>query len=95
MTSRDFVYWLQGFFELSEVKTLTEEQVKIIKTHLNMVFIHDIDVTEVKESKLPKEVLDRLHRGVDFKTTGVERTLQTSGVEATLKTSGIDTKINY
>lgn len=94
MTSRDFTYWLQGFFELSEVKTLTDEQVKIIKTHLNMVFVHDIDVIEVRESKLPKELLDRLHRGVDFKTTGVERTLKTSGVEATLKTSGVEAKIN-
>ena len=43
MTSRDFAYWLQGFFELSDSETLTENQVKHIKTHLHMVFRYDID----------------------------------------------------
>lgn len=32
-----------------------------------MVFVHDIDVTEVKESRLPKELLDRLHQTVSPK----------------------------
>lgn len=63
MTSRDFAYWLQGFFELSKSESITDEQLKIIKTHLNMVFVHDIDVTERKESGLSKEVLDKLHMG--------------------------------
>ena len=26
MTSRDFAYWLQGFFEMGNPKTLNEEQ---------------------------------------------------------------------
>jgi hypothetical protein len=26
MTSRDFAYWLQGLFELSDVTTLNEKQ---------------------------------------------------------------------
>jgi hypothetical protein len=43
MKSRDFVYWLQGFFEISDIKTLTEHQVKIIRNHLNLVFKHEID----------------------------------------------------
>lgn len=38
MTDRDFVYWLNGFIELSNPVTLTEEQVKIIKQHLHLVF---------------------------------------------------------
>lgn len=63
MTSRDFAYWLQGFFELSKSESITDEQLKIIKTHLNMVFVHDIDVTERKETGLSKEVLDKLHMG--------------------------------
>ena len=43
MTSRDFAFWLQGFFELAETSNLNEKQVEMIKNHLSMVFIHDID----------------------------------------------------
>ncbi len=43
MKSRDFCYWLQGCFELSPTADLSAKQVDIIKNHLNMVFIHDID----------------------------------------------------
>jgi hypothetical protein len=38
MTSNDFCYWLNGFFELSNGTTLTDEQVNIIRDHLNLVF---------------------------------------------------------
>jgi len=34
MTSRDFCFWLQGFFE---------RQTKIVKAHLALVFKHEID----------------------------------------------------
>ena len=43
MTSRDFVYWLQGFFELSDDRTITEHQIDCIKKHLSLVFVHEID----------------------------------------------------
>jgi hypothetical protein len=43
MTSENFAYWLQGYFELSKTTTLDESQVQTIKNHLSMVFIHDID----------------------------------------------------
>ncbi len=43
MTSRDFVYWLQGFFEINDPQTINKEQTQIIKNHLNLVFHHDID----------------------------------------------------
>ena len=56
MTSRDFVYWLQGFFEISDADNgdrseaalkgaapLSAERVAVIKRHLAMVFIHEID----------------------------------------------------
>lgn len=41
MTPDQFVYWLQGFFEISEtinVKELNAEQTQIIKDHLQLVF---------------------------------------------------------
>jgi len=37
MTERDFVYWLQGFMEISGAKELTPEQVQIINDHLKLV----------------------------------------------------------
>lgn len=43
MTSRDFAYWLQGFFEVSGAETITKEQTTMIKKHLNLVFKHEID----------------------------------------------------
>ena len=43
MKAEHFCFWLQGFFELSDVKELSEREIDIIKKHLNMVFIHDID----------------------------------------------------
>lgn len=43
MKSRDFVYWLQGYFEISGSASLTLNEVDIIKRHLAMVFKHEID----------------------------------------------------
>jgi hypothetical protein len=43
MKSRDFCYWLQGLFELQNPKALDEKQTDLIRAHLQMVFIHEID----------------------------------------------------
>lgn len=43
MKSRDFCYWLQGYFELAGEQGLTPKQTEMIKKHLSMVFIHEID----------------------------------------------------
>jgi hypothetical protein len=55
MKSRDFCYWLQGFFELAGSGTagngtpvekdvlVSKGQIAVIKRHLNMVFKHEID----------------------------------------------------
>ena len=52
MTSRDFCYWLQGYFEIhgnrpvrepESVYNLNDSQVDMIRKHLAMVFIHEID----------------------------------------------------
>lgn len=47
MTSRDFCYWLQGFFEVAadavDPLELNARQVKMIRNHLNLVFVHEID----------------------------------------------------
>ena len=43
MTSRDFCYWLQGYFEVGGSEEMTKEQVGMVQTHLNLVFVHEID----------------------------------------------------
>lgn len=52
MTSREFCYWLQGFFELQRassqgaqgvIEPLTIAQAQVIQNHLDMVFKHEID----------------------------------------------------
>lgn len=69
MTSRDFCYWLQGYFEIREGestvptdKTLSHHQVLTIKNHLAMVFKHEIDPSHGDE-KHQKELSD-IHRGI-------------------------------
>lgn len=42
MTARDFVYWLQGFAEISG-KQPTAAQWATIRNHINLVFKHEID----------------------------------------------------
>jgi hypothetical protein len=46
MQSRDFCYWLQGYFEIAgtaESEGLTPERVQMVRKHLDLVFKHEID----------------------------------------------------
>lgn len=38
MTTEQFTYWLQGFFEIQGAQEVTPTQVQIIKDHLALVF---------------------------------------------------------
>lgn len=38
MTPENFVYWLQGYLELTNDAVFSPEQVQIIKDHLKLVF---------------------------------------------------------
>jgi hypothetical protein len=64
MQARDFVFWLQGFFEINEPQTINKQQVEIIKNHLNLVFKHEIDPS-LNEGKTKEEVkeLHDIHDG--------------------------------
>lgn len=61
MTSRDFAFWLQGLFELGEVVSLNEKQTELIKRHLSLVFVHDIDPS--MGGKEQQEKLNAIHNG--------------------------------
>jgi len=60
MKAENFAYWINGYFELNEGKKgLSAKQVQIIKNHLNMVFVHDIDPKLGDKEHL--EELDEAH----------------------------------
>lgn len=54
MKATEFCYWLQGMFELTDVTELHAKQTDLIKRHLQMVFVHDIDkrVSPIEAAKL-------------------------------------------
>ncbi len=68
MTSKEFAYWLQGFFELTDAKAITEHQVSLIKKHLNLVFYHEIDPSYTNDKNKQQE-MNAIHSGI-FKPNG-------------------------
>lgn len=59
MTSRDFCYWLQGFFELTKSGPIDQIQAKTIEQHLALVFAHEIDPSFGDKAK--QEALNEIH----------------------------------
>ena len=62
MESKSFIYWLQGFFELSETNSLSERQTEIIKNHLKLVFVYEIDPSYSDDPKV-QDKLQAIHDG--------------------------------
>ncbi len=64
MTSRDFAYWLMGLFELSNppITTLDQTQTDLIKRHLALVFIHEIDPS-MSDDPIKQEQMNEVHHG--------------------------------
>ena len=62
MKSTEFCYFLQGLFELSDVKTLNEQQVQMIKNHLKLVFLYDIDPLYTDDKNL-QHIFQNIHDG--------------------------------
>ena len=63
MKSVDFVYWLMGFFELTDSdKPLTPKQVEIIKNHLKLVFLYEIDPS-YSDDETVQHIFQNIHDG--------------------------------
>jgi len=73
MTTVNFVYWLQGFLELSNENSISDKQLSIIKNHLNMVFAHDID-PKMGDAK-HQQILNEFHGGAKNDGHSVHGTL--------------------
>lgn len=66
MTSRDFCFWLQGFFEISQRRpTLDEQQTELVRRHLALVFKHEIDPEMCPPEKQAE--LNAIHDGTSPK----------------------------
>ena len=61
MTSRDFCFWLQGVIEVADIKEFSSKQTQIIKNHLNLVFVHEIDPSMGDEEHQIE--LNNIHEG--------------------------------
>lgn len=97
MTSRDFVYWLQGYFEVYSASfkgtrsfpeyKLDEKQVQVIRNHLNMVFKHEIDPSF--GDKAHQEELTKAHEGIDYQKMVEARAEQKKDQEEQSRMLGI------
>ncbi len=63
MTSRDFCFWLQGFYEIAEPKEISAKQAEMIKRHLGLVFMHEIDPSYSNDEKI-QEMMNDVHNGI-------------------------------
>lgn len=80
MESKSFCYWLQGFFELADSKTLNEKQVETIKNHLRLVFLYEIDPSYTKDDRLQK-IFQNIHDGKSpFEGVKIDNKLNTQNI---------------
>lgn len=71
MDVTNFCYWLQGFFEIGNSKTLTQKQVQIIDDHLKLSFINT-DSISTKEIQLKEiEFCNWLNGFLDYSDTKI------------------------
>lgn len=76
MTSRDFCYWLQGHFEISETKTLGERETDMVKRHLALVFKHEIDPSIDGADKEKAAIIQAMHDGKIAPPHGYDKDMQ-------------------
>ena len=60
MTSRDFAFWLQGYFEVANPSTIGSKETESIKNHLALVFKHEIDPSMGDEKH--QQILNEIHK---------------------------------
>ena len=69
MTPENFVFWLNGFFEISGSKALTEEQVQVLKDHLKLVLTKKTPNITITQSPLI-EVIPCTSPNIDLSNSG-------------------------
>ena len=83
MESVNFVFWLQGFFEISEAEELTPKQVEMIRRHMELVYAYE---------KNPKFLfIDYLNRILKIASIGEATELEIDKAQV----AEIKQKLNY
>jgi len=63
MTPEQFIYWMQGFAELTETDTISEKQWTVIKDHLALVFDKQTpDRVVLRPEDLTEELIKELQK---------------------------------
>ena len=65
MKASEFCYWLQGVFEVAKLEELDKEQTQIIKNHLGLVFVCELDKIEEVETGLDASSLNDIHNATN------------------------------
>jgi hypothetical protein len=91
MSPENFVYWLNGFFEISGSKTLTEEQVRVLKDHLKLVLTKKTpDITIANPGLVNGIVINPLYRGPEITcSTSDKIDLSKGPVCSTITSTGV------
>jgi len=66
MTPEQFCYWLNGHFDLAGDNKLSEEQVKVIREHLELVFNKKVKGINLFESIKPNVQRPRFYPTTDL-----------------------------
>ena len=59
MNERDFCFWLKGFFEMTDAQELSEDQLQMVKEHLDLVFVKVTETVIKAEPNVAEEVTRR------------------------------------
>ena len=67
MNAIDFCFWLRGYVENGGNPVgMTTEDVDILKTHLNLVFEHEIDPLKEKEAQVLRAGPHEAHNSLEL-----------------------------
>ena len=88
MTPENFVYWINGFFEISCSKTLTEEQVQVVKDHLKLVLTKKTPNITITQSPVI-DIVPCTSPNIDFSKSPVFITTTTTGVSPLTVDGGV------
>jgi hypothetical protein len=88
MTPENFVYWLNGFFEISGSKNLTEEQVQVLKDHLKLVLTKKTPNITITQSPFI-DIVPCTSPNIDFSKSPVCITTTTTGVSPLTVDGGV------
>jgi hypothetical protein len=78
MTAEQFVYWLQGYFEINDPDRISPIETKIIKDHLALVFKKETPVRTISIPNTPQTYVgdpypEWLHKNTVYCSTDTDK----------------------